>query len=134
MVDFPKIGDGFPLNRWQIFSKTEPLHCPKPEPFFLLEQSQSSPKMYFLLLLQFRISAQSKRIRAPERRTVCHNCSPDFPWIFHLKLFFLLSFHTGKSQNDNGTCVHKAIRQTNHHFHELLIVFATPFCVCATFG
>ena len=53
-------------------------------------------------------------------RTVFHNFSPDFPWIFHLKLFFLLSFHTGKSQNDNGTCVHKAIRQTNHHFHEFL--------------
>ena len=34
------------------------------------------------------------------------------------KRFSLLSFHSGKSHNGNGACVHKAIRQTNHHFHE----------------
>ena len=59
-------------------------------------------------------------MRTPERRTVFHNFSPDFPSIFHLKLFSLLSFDTGKSQNDNGHCVHKAICQTNHHVDEFL--------------
>ena len=71
-------------------------------------------------------------MRTPERRTVFHNFSPDFPSIFHLKLFSLLSFDTGKSQNDNGDCVHKAICQTNHHVDEFLplhFVF-----VSATFG
>jgi hypothetical protein len=51
--DFPKIGGGFSL-------KTEPIYCPEAEPVVLLEQSQSSPKTYFLLLLQFRISTHRR--------------------------------------------------------------------------
>ena len=43
-----------------------------------------------------------------------------FSFDFQSKTIFPLSFHTGKSQNDNGTCVHKAIHQTNHHFHGFL--------------
>ena len=53
------------------------------------------------MLLQFRIiiHTQSKRMRTPERRTVFHNFSPDFPSIFHLKLFSLLYNFQRKKKN-----------------------------------
>ena len=53
VTDFPKIGGWFSLE-------TEPIYCPEAEPVFLLEQSQSSPKTYFLLLLQFRIGTHRR--------------------------------------------------------------------------
>ena len=87
----------------------------------LLEQSQSSPKTYFVLLLQFRISThspkgyeyQKEELPSTNSLQIFRRFSFDFP-------FPILSCHTGESQNDNGACMHKAIRETSHHFHEFL--------------
>ena len=76
MTDVLKIGDGFPQSRLLIFPKSVANFpevsradflkngtalLPKTGAILLLEQSQFSPKTYFLLLLQFRISARSPK-------------------------------------------------------------------------
>ena len=59
-MDFPKIGDGFPLKSVIDFpQKPNQFIAQSRSQFCLLEQGQSFPKTYYLLLFQFGISIYS---------------------------------------------------------------------------
>ena len=121
-IEFRKIGDGLPQNRRWVslesvpdFLQNRTKLLPKTGAFFLLDQHQSLPKAYFLLLLQFRISTHSPKGQEHRKKKNC------IPQIFSRFSFHFTSiFHFPSCQNDNSACAHKSIPQTNHHFNEFL--------------
>ena len=123
VTEFRKIGDGLPQNGRWVSLESVPDFLQKPNQiiaqnrslFFLLDQHQSLPKAYFLLLLQFRISTHSPKGQEHRKKKNC------IPQIFSRFSFHFTSiFHFPSCQNDNSACAHKSIPQTNHHFNEFL--------------
>ena len=62
-----------PQSRWLIFPKLNQFIAQHRGQFFVPEQSQSFPKTYFLLLLQFRISRHTHRRTAHPNETTEQN-------------------------------------------------------------